>query len=58
MAFLGKETESAAMEYSLFRSSLWKFNPESDGNNVNNRVLNLFFFCCELTWRKLLKDKG
>ena len=44
MAFLGKETEFAAMKYSLFRSSLWKFNPESDGNNVNNRVLNLFFF--------------
>ena len=27
MAFLGKETESAAIEYSLFRSSLWKFQP-------------------------------
>ena len=44
MTFLGKETESAAMEYSLFRSSLWTFNPERNGNNVNNRVLNLFSF--------------
>ena len=38
MAFLGKLAESAAMEYSLFRSSLRKFNPESDDNNVNNRA--------------------
>lgn len=36
MALLGKKAESAAMEYNLFRSSLRKFNPESDGNNVNN----------------------
>ena len=57
MALLSKETESAPMEYSLFRSLLCKFNPESDGNNVNNRVLSLFFFCCELTWWKLLKDE-
>ena len=42
MALLGNETESAAMEYILLRSSLWKFNQESDRNSVNNRVMNLF----------------
>ena len=36
MAFLRKRAESVAMEYSLFRSSLRKFNPESDSSNVNN----------------------
>ena len=34
MAFLGKKAESAAMEYNLFRSSLRKFNLESDGNDI------------------------
>lgn len=49
MAFLGKMAESAAMEYNLFRSSLRNFNPESDGNNVNNCV------CCEIyrLWRNV-----
>ena len=36
MTFLGKKAESAAMEHSLFRPSLRKFNPDSDGSNVNN----------------------
>ena len=38
MAFLGKKAETAAMEYSLFRPSLQKFNSQSDGNNVSKWV--------------------
>ena len=56
MAFLGKKTESAAMEYILFRSS-WKLDPDSDGSNVNDWVPNLPF-AVKWQWRKLLKDKG
>lgn len=33
MAFLGKKEESLAMDYNLFRSSLRKFNIDSDSNN-------------------------